>query len=77
METCLHTSPTLTSIEPDFYNGGFLAGELLVGLVGKRGDVPKVTTFGALRARRRESTSPSVVRDSLARKALSVISEKG
>ena len=76
VETCLHTSPTLTSIEPDFYNGGFLAGELLVGLVGKRGDVPKVTTFGALRTRRRESTSPSVVRDSLARKALSVISEK-
>ena len=76
VETCLHTLPTLTSIEPDFYNGGFLAGELLVSLAGKCEDVPKVTTFGALRARRRESTSPSVVRDSLVRKALSVISEK-
>ncbi len=76
LETCLHTSPTLTSIEPDFYCGGFLAGELIVRLAEECADVPRVTTFGALRIRRRESTSPSVVRDSLARKALSFIAEK-
>ena len=76
VETCLHASPTLTSIEPDFYTGGFLAGELIVRTVEERADVPKVTTFGALRVRRRESTSPSVVRDSLARRALSCIAEK-
>ncbi len=75
-ETCLHTSPTLTSVEPDFYGGGFLAGELLVRLAARRADVPLVSTFGALRVRRRESTSPAVVRDSLARKALSLIAAK-
>ena len=75
-ETCLHTSPTLTSVEPDFYGGGFLAGELIVRLAGKRADVPRVATFGALRVRRRESTSPAVVRDSLARKALACIAER-
>ena len=41
-----------------------------------RADIPRVMTFGALRVRRRESTSLAVVRDSLARKALSCISEK-
>ncbi len=76
VETCLHTSPTLTSIEPDFYGGGFLAGEILVRVAAKRADVPRVSTFGALRVRRRESTSPAVVRDSLARKALSLIAAK-
>ena len=75
-ETCLHTSPTLTSVEPDFYAGGFLAGELIVRAAAKRADVPRVSTFGALRVRRRESTSPAVVRDSLARKALSLIAAK-
>ena len=75
-ETCLTTSPTLTSIEPDFYHGGFLAGELIVGMAENRADIPRVMTFGALRVRRRESTSLAVVRDSLARKALSCISEK-
>ena len=75
-ETCLHTSPTLTSVEPDFYGGGFLAGEILVRAAAKRADVPRVSTFGALRVRRRESTSPAVVRDSLARKALSLIAAK-
>ena len=75
-ETCLHASPTLTSIEPDFYAGGFLAGELLVRLAAKDPDVPRVSTFGALRVRRRESTSPAVVRDSLARKALSCIAAR-
>ena len=75
-ETCLHASPTLTSVEPDFYRGGFLAGETIVRSIESRGDVPRVATFGALRVRRRESTSPAVVRDSLARKALSCIAEK-
>ena len=75
-ETCLHASPTLTSIEPDFYAGGFLAGELLVRLAAKDPDVPRVSAFGVLRVRRRESTSPAVVRDSLARKALSCIAER-
>lgn len=76
METCLNTSPTLTSVEPDFYSGGFLAGEIIVRSAAKFADMPMVATFGALRVRRRESTSPSVVRDSLARKALSCIAEK-
>lgn len=76
LETCLYTSPTLTSIEPDFYRGGFLAGELVVGLAEKRADVPRVATFGALRVLRRESTSPAVVHDSLARKAFAFIAEK-
>ena len=76
LETCQNTSPTLTSVEPDFYSGGFLAGELIVSLAAKRANVPKVAMFGTLRVRRRESTSPAVVRDSLARKALSVISQK-
>lgn len=76
-ETCLHASPTLTSIEPDFYRGGFLAGELIVRAAAKRrADAPRVATFGALRVRRRESTSPAVVRDSLARKALACIAER-
>ena len=75
-ETCLHASPTLTSVEPDFYRGGFLAGETIVRSVEKRTTGPKVATFGALRVRRRESTSPAVVRDSLARKALSCIAER-
>lgn len=57
-ETCLYTSPTLISIEPDFYRGGFLAGELVVGLAEKRADVPRVATFGALRVLWRESTFP-------------------
>ena len=75
-ETCLHTSPTLTSVEPDFYSGGFLAGELIVRMSEKSAEVPQVTTFGTLRVRRRESTSPSVVRDSLVCKAIAYIAEK-
>ena len=75
-ELCLYTSPTLTSIEPDFYRGGFLAGELVAGLAEKRADVPRIATFGALRALRRESTSPAVVHDALARKALARIAEE-
>ena len=75
-ETCLHASPTLTSVEPDFYGGGLLAGELIVRAAERRANVPRVATFGALRVRRRESTSPAVVRDSLARKALSLIAAK-
>ena len=58
------------------FAGGFLAGELLVRLAAKDPDVPRVSTFGALRVRRRESTSPAVVRDSLARKALSCIAAR-
>lgn len=76
VETCQNTSPTLTSVEPDFYSGGFIAGELIVRLAANDSDVPKVTTFGALRVRRRETTSHSVVRDTIVRMPLELISDK-
>ena len=53
---CEHTSPSLSSIVPDFGRAGYLAGELLQAKMAHRRRKVAGITFGALGVRRREST---------------------
>ena len=54
---CSQMQPTLSSIMPDFYNGGYLAAETLVELItGNRRNLPR-RTFGAQGIIERASTS--------------------
>ena len=72
---CEHTSPPLTSIEPDFKRGGRLAATMLLGLAmcnGRwRGN--RQQTFGPLQVVRRASTRMLSVPDKAVSDALDLI----
>ncbi len=72
---CEHTSPRLTSVEPDFRRGGRLAATMLLDLADdmgrRRGGL--VQTFGPLRVVRRASTRMLAVPDKAAATALDLI----
>lgn len=72
---CEHTSPTLTSIEPDFRRGGNLAALMLIAASGrKRGWRGRRTaTFGPLRVVRRTSTRRPPLQDADVAAALDLI----
>ena len=55
---CEHTSPPLTSVEPDFRRGGRLAAAMLLGLAMSKGKWhgDRTQTFGPLRIVHRAST---------------------
>ncbi len=53
---CENTTPSLSSIEPDFEQGGFLAAELLGKLIDKPRTRPVFRRFGAIRVVTRQST---------------------
>ena len=72
---CEHTSPPLTSIEPDFRRGGRLAAAMLVGLAMSKGmwHGSRVQSFGPLRVVRRTSTHVLAMPDKAVSDALDLI----
>ena len=75
---CDHTSPQLSSIEPDFRRGGNLAALMLLGAAlsrqGWKG--PHTQTFGPLRVVRRASTRILATPDRHVSEALELIQEE-
>ena len=55
-QICESANPPLTSIMPDFADGGYLAAQLLGRMVGSKSVKPGVHTFGASCVIRRKST---------------------
>lgn len=53
---CENTTPTLTSVAPDFEKSGYLAAEMLDALMGGRENRHRLTTFGATQVIHRGST---------------------
>ena len=74
-QICEHTSPPLTSIEPDFRRGGNLAAMMILAQQRKV-DAPRLErhmTFGPLRVARRASTRLLAAQDRYVNEALSLI----
>lgn len=72
-EICEHTEPTLSSVAPDFRQGGVLAVRSLAEILRGGGSTGGVRTYGVLGLVRRDSTRPLASRDSAARAALTLI----
>lgn len=72
-EICLHTTPTLSSVEPDFERGGMLAGLLFQEIFDHPGLKPRQDHFGPLDLHRRGSTSSTPHEDRLVNKAVEYI----
>ena len=75
---CTHTSPTLTSIEPDFRRGGSLAALMLLGSIMSKGrwHGSRMQTFGPLRVVRRASSRVLAAPDRHVSAALDMIREQ-
>lgn len=74
-EVCEHTSPPLSSIEPDFRGGGETAALMLMELMSGRGSLTgeRYRTFGPLKVARRASTRVLKGYDPLVASALDLI----
>ena len=70
---CESTTPTLTSVLPDFEKGGFLAAQLLDELLQGRVPDKKTITYGIKRLVYRESVRDDLSRRGFANRALKVI----
>ena len=70
---CEHLRPTLTSVEPDFRNAGYLAAEALAEMLSGTGMKGCYRTFGPARIVRRQSTAVTPVRSSRVSEALETI----
>jgi len=77
-DICEHTSPTLTSVRPDFRRGGCLAALLLVARIRDRASFrgPRQRTFGPLQVVRRASTRMLASHDRAVSDALELIRRK-
>ena len=75
---CEHTSPPLSSIEPDFRRGGNLAAMMLIGAALSKGkwEGSRTQTFGPLRVVRRGSTRMLVQPDHHVSAALDLIRQE-
>ena len=73
---CEHSSPTLTSVSPDFEQSGFLAAQLLDEVMDGRAAAPRSVSFGSSRIVRRNSTRKFARRDDAVRHALEIIRER-
>ena len=69
-EICESTSPTLSSIHPDFRQGGRLAARLLARKLIGRGKVPQTTVFAISGIVRRGSTRRTQRKDTCVSEAL-------
>ena len=68
---CTNAAPTLSSVAPDFERGGYLAAEMLDGLLHGRRTVPRRTVmFGPITLVRRASTAAPSAYGGLALKIL-------
>ncbi|MBQ9431624.1 MAG: substrate-binding domain-containing protein [Kiritimatiellae bacterium] len=74
-EICEHSIPTLTSVKPDFREGGRLAAFLLEVQLRNGADFagPRRRTFGPLRVVRRASTRRTAIHDRIVSDALELI----
>ena len=70
---CEHTTPTLTSVVPDFEKSGYLAAEMLDALMGGRGTSHSLAAFGANQVIHRGSTRLLKRRDDAIKNALEFI----
>ena len=55
-DICESSSPSISSVQIDFERAGYLSAQILHGVVNRKADVPKVSTFGPLLTIRRQST---------------------
>ena len=76
-ELCESTSPTLSSIRPDFRQGGRLAARLLARKLIGKGKVPQTTVFAVSGIVRRGSTRRTKRRDKCVADALERIWKPG
>lgn len=73
---CENTKPTITSVLPDFQQGGFTAAALLDAAI-RNPDAPAVlASYGPLEIVRRQSTQRFDCRDALVGRAMSVIAAR-
>ena len=70
---CENTTPTLTSVAPDFESSGYIAAEILDAEMNGKAKGGEIRTFGALYVVRRGSTRILKRRDDAIRKALEFI----
>ena len=70
---CDNTTPTLTSVLPDFQKGGYLAAELLDAVISNPKAKPVTKHYGPLELIRRNSTRRFATEDTLVNRALELI----
>ncbi len=70
---CENTSPTLTSVAPDFESSGYIAAEMLDARMNGGAVGDEIRTFGALHVIHRGSTRMLKRRDDVIKKALEFI----
>ena len=70
---CENTTPTLSSVLPDFQKGGYLAAELLDSAIAHPGTKPVTMHYGPLELVRRNSTRRFATEDTLVNRALELI----
>ena len=73
---CENTTPTLTSVAPDFERSGYLAAEMLNARMNDRSVKDELRTFSALQVIHRGSTRILKRKDDAIKKALEFIREK-
>ena len=72
---CNNTTPTLSSVLPDFQKGGYLAAELLDFVIAHSEAKPVMKFYGPLELIRRSSTRRFATADALVNRALELISD--
>lgn len=70
---CDNAIPTLSSVLPDFQNGGYLAAELLDAVIANPKTKPVTRHYGPLELVRRNSTRRYATKDPLVNRALELI----
>ena len=73
---CENTTPTLTSVAPDFERSGYLAAEMLDARMNDRSVKDEIRTFAAMHVIHRGSTRILKRKDDAIKKALEFIREK-
>lgn len=73
---CCSLSPTLSSVQPDYFKSGVNAIQLLENRLAEPSSTPKMATYGVLGVVRRESTA-TTYRDHRLSKAMKLIAEHG
>jgi len=73
---CENMHPTLSSVQPDFQGGGFLAAQLLDHAIKDPGFQPVTASYGPLELVRRQSTHRFAFMDKLVNRAMGIITER-
>ena len=73
---CVHTSPTLSSLHPDFEAEGYYAAKILAALIRRRRPPRKTVVGGVVTVTERMSTAPSSPAGKLVRRADEIIAAR-